>query len=133
MIYYHYIFPTRVLRNMPAPFGANAPRMQCSGALSSSLPAVEDTLLGCWDSAEESFYLWNKYLASEHKTCLVSSSFLYQWLLSLPFCHPSASTILRPWKGSRSLYTGLSIPTFLPLLGCFPNGSSLCLPSLQTF
>lgn len=78
---------------MPAPFGASAPRMQCSGSLSSMLPAVEDSLLGCWDSAEESVYLWNKYLTSEHKACSVSSSFLYQCLLSL--C-PSVTLVQAP-------------------------------------
>ena len=65
----------------------NSPRMQYSEALSSRLPTVEDALLGCWDDAEESFYLWNKHLPLECKTCLVSLSSLHQWLLSL--CHPA--------------------------------------------
>lgn len=40
--------------------------------------------------------------------------------LTLPFCHPSAGTILCPWKGSRSFYTAFP-----------PPPSCLCLVAFQ--
>ena len=46
---------------------------------------------------------------------------------------PSCRHHLLPREGQQEPLHSLATPTLLPLLDCYPNGSSLCLPSLQTF